>query len=109
MTKDEDLNLLIECDSIGHVRQVTATGSSNNYCTCGTWIGNPGSAPEKTHEALLSDGEWIGIRAAARLAGVHENTIRNWIERGYLQAYQVRPGGNRRGNIEGCRGSPLKK
>jgi len=39
--------------------------------------------------------EVINIRDAARLFGVHENTVRNWIDRGYLQA-RVLPSGHRR-------------
>lgn len=31
----------------------------------------------------------IGGRAAARLLGVHENTVRNWAQQGLLTAYQL--------------------
>jgi len=37
----------------------------------------------------------IGVRDAARLLGVHENTIRNWAKRGRLRAVLI-PGTNRR-------------
>jgi excisionase family DNA binding protein len=35
------------------------------------------------------------IRGAAAEFGVHENTVRNWIDRGYLRAYRL-PSGHRR-------------
>lgn len=37
----------------------------------------------------------ISIRKAAEELDVHENTIRNWIDRGYLRAYRL-PSGHRR-------------
>lgn len=39
--------------------------------------------------------EWIGIREAARRLSVHENTVRNYIARGYLPAMTL-PSGVRR-------------
>jgi excisionase family DNA binding protein len=53
----------------------------------------------------MSD-ERIGIRAAARILGVHENTVRRLIEDGALPAYEIRPGGYRRldrADVEGLR------
>jgi excisionase family DNA binding protein len=37
----------------------------------------------------------IGVREAARRLNVHENTVRNWIDRGWLGAYRL-PSGVRR-------------
>lgn len=39
--------------------------------------------------------EWIGIREAAERLSVHENTVRNYIARGYLPAMTL-PSGVRR-------------
>ena len=40
--------------------------------------------------------EAIGVREAARIIGVHENTIRNWIASGRLQAVKLAGGRFRR-------------
>lgn len=37
----------------------------------------------------------VSIRQAAADLGVHENTVRNWIDRGYLRGYRL-PSGHRR-------------
>lgn len=37
----------------------------------------------------------VSIRQAAAALGVHENTVRNWIDRGYLRGYRL-PSGHRR-------------
>ena len=37
---------------------------------------------------------YIGVRAAARILGVHENTVRNYMRRGWL-TYQGLPVGGR--------------
>ena len=38
----------------------------------------------------------IGIREAARIIGVHENTIRNWVKSGAIQVTRCTPGGHKR-------------
>jgi hypothetical protein len=40
--------------------------------------------------------ELIGIRAAARILDVHENTVRGFIDAGLLPPFPIRPGGYRR-------------
>jgi len=35
----------------------------------------------------------IGVREAAEALCVHEQTVRNWIRKGYLRAYRVNPRG----------------
>lgn len=35
----------------------------------------------------------IGVRAAARILGVHENTVRNLVKRGWLTEYHLPLGG----------------
>lgn len=35
----------------------------------------------------------IGVRAAARILGVHENTVRNFVKRGWLTEYHLPLGG----------------
>lgn len=47
------------------------------------------------HEARMHGRTEVGIREAAQALGVHENTIRNWIDRGALAA-RVLPSGFRR-------------
>jgi DNA-binding transcriptional MerR regulator len=37
----------------------------------------------------------LGVRAAARELGVHENTVRNWADRGILPVAQLLPGHHR--------------
>jgi predicted site-specific integrase-resolvase len=44
----------------------------------------------------MTDDDTIGVREAARIAGVHENTIRNWAKTGVLESTQLRPKGFRR-------------
>lgn len=39
---------------------------------------------------------WLTVREAARLLGVHENTIRNWERRGILRALHLPGSGYRR-------------
>ena len=51
------------------------------------------SAPKKPNpefDVMLTSGE------AARMLGVHENTVRRWGNKGILQAYRVGPRGDRR-------------
>jgi len=43
--------------------------------------------------------ELMQVRQAARVLGVHENTVRRWEERGLLQAVKL-PSGVRRFRIE---------
>ena len=45
--------------------------------------------------AEVSFGSLIGVAEAAARLGVHENTIRNWTDRGILKAIRL-PGGHRR-------------
>jgi excisionase family DNA binding protein len=45
--------------------------------------------------AMGANAATISIRQAAAELGVHENTVRNWIDRGYLRAYRL-PSGHRR-------------
>jgi excisionase family DNA binding protein len=42
----------------------------------------------------------IGVREAADLVGVHENTIRNWVKAGILCPVVKTPGGHSRFNPE---------
>lgn len=46
----------------------------------------------------------MSVRAAARTLGVHENTIRNWMDRGWLD-YRQLPSGFRRPLVESVRHS----
>lgn len=39
----------------------------------------------------MSDEETMNVRDVARRLGVHENTVRNWADRGFL-AYMKLPG-----------------
>ena len=39
--------------------------------------------------------EWLSVKEAAALLGVHEATVRRWTRQGYLQAFRT-PGGHRR-------------
>jgi excisionase family DNA binding protein len=48
-----------------------------------------------TEETLMSSTAHIPIRSAAKRLGVHENTIRNWIDKGILHAIKL-PTGTRR-------------
>jgi hypothetical protein len=43
--------------------------------------------------------ETMTVRDAARELGVHENTIRNWMESGFL-GYEAKPSGFRRPTVE---------
>jgi excisionase family DNA binding protein len=45
---------------------------------------------------LSSPAELVGIREAARRLGVHENTIRNWVEHGRMQFVRLPVSGFRR-------------
>jgi excisionase family DNA binding protein len=42
-----------------------------------------------------SDTEWVSLRGAARLLGVHPATVRNWADKGDLPSRRT-PGGHRR-------------
>ncbi len=42
------------------------------------------------------NASWLTVRAAARVLGVHENTIRNWEKRGILRALHLPGSGFRR-------------
>lgn len=44
----------------------------------------------------LAEGTHMTLRAAAELLGVHENTIRNWIDAGKLPAFRLPVSGFRR-------------
>lgn len=37
------------------------------------------------------DAEYVTVKKAAKLAGVHDSTIRGWIKSGKLRAYQPEP------------------
>lgn len=39
--------------------------------------------------------EWVGLREACRILGVHEATLRRWTDRGLVAAFRT-PGGHRR-------------
>ena len=62
------------------------------------WLSHPqnshtvASAQEAT---IMTTLQHVPIRAAAERLGVHENTIRNWIDRGILRAVRL-PSGIRR-------------
>lgn len=47
-------------------------------------------------EGLLVDGEEVGVREAAQVLGVHENTIRNMVNDGRLHARELPGSGFRR-------------
>ena len=38
----------------------------------------------------------LPVRVAARLLGIHVNTVRRWSDRGILRAYRIGPRGDRR-------------
>lgn len=42
----------------------------------------------------------LNVRETATLLGVHENTVRNWVERGVLRAYRLPGSGYRRFGAE---------
>jgi excisionase family DNA binding protein len=43
----------------------------------------------------MSESEWVSLRQAAEMLGVHPATVRNWADRGDLHARRT-PGGHRR-------------
>ncbi|MBK9124607.1 MAG: helix-turn-helix domain-containing protein [Chloroflexi bacterium] len=43
----------------------------------------------------MSDNEWVSLRRAAELLGVHPATVRNWADKGDLPSRRT-PGGHRR-------------
>jgi excisionase family DNA binding protein len=43
---------------------------------------------------------WLNVREAARILGVHENTVRNWEARGLLRAVRLPGSGYRRFAVE---------
>jgi excisionase family DNA binding protein len=47
--------------------------------------------------------ELLGVRGAARMLGVHENTLRRWEQNGLLNAYRL-PSGVRRFRSEDVEG-----
>ena len=48
-----------------------------------------------TQRILSAMGALLGVREAANVLGVHENTLRRWAEKGYLKPV-VNPSGVRR-------------
>ena len=44
----------------------------------------------------MATREFLNVRDAARALGVHENTVRNWEERGILRAVRLPGSGYRR-------------
>lgn len=44
----------------------------------------------------MKDHTVLNVRETARLLGIHENTVRNWVERGVLRAYRLPGSGYRR-------------
>jgi excisionase family DNA binding protein len=43
----------------------------------------------------MADTDWLSLREAAKLLGVHPGTVRNWADKGLLPVYRTR-GGHRR-------------
>lgn len=43
----------------------------------------------------VAEGEWVGLKEACRILGVHESTLRRWTDRGLVEAFRT-PGGHRR-------------
>ncbi len=48
----------------------------------------------------MATGELLNVRDTARALGVHENTVRNWEERGILRAVRLPGSGYRRFSIQ---------
>lgn len=44
--------------------------------------------------------ELLNVRATARMLGIHENTVRNWEERGILRAVRLPGSGYRRFSVQ---------
>ena len=55
----------------------------------------PAGAPSPTPQPVTGQEDWLSVNEAAVTLGVHENTIRNWVERGILHAARL-PSGHRR-------------
>lgn len=58
------------------------------------WFPNPSANLESGDETLAD--ALLSVRDAASRLGVHENTVRNWIVHGQLNAYQLPGSGFRR-------------
>lgn len=48
----------------------------------------------------MATREFLNVRDTARTLGVHENTIRNWEERGILRAVRLPGSGYRRFSVQ---------
>lgn len=48
-----------------------------------------------SNRALNSLNQWLTLQEAARLLGVHQNTLRRWADAGYIRVQRT-PGGHRR-------------
>lgn len=55
-----------------------------------------GTHDEKS-KLMSTTGEWVSLRKAAEILGVHPATVRNWADRGELPSRRT-PGGHRRFN-----------
>ena len=51
---------------------------------------------ERYTRNMLTTNEFLNVRDTARALGVHENTVRNWEERGILRAVHLPGSGYRR-------------
>lgn len=49
---------------------------------------------------MLTTKEFLNVRDTARALGVHENTVRNWQERGLIRALRLPGSGYRRFSVE---------
>lgn len=58
----------------------------------------------------LPNKPWFRIGEAATLLGVHENTVRRWLERGYLSGLRTPTGGRRisHASLNDCLSNPTK-
>ena len=41
---------------------------------------------------MKADVNWLSLREAAQLLGVHPGTVRNWADKGLLPVYRTRGG-----------------
>src|SRR3972149_5105983 len=58
----------------------------------------PAGAPP-TNLQLLPDASTVSVTKAARILGVHPNTVRSWTQQGRLRCLRINPRGDRRYSV----------